>query len=147
MFCFGQIFCGFSLGSQEAVTSKTAEWLMCFSSPFWHLSDRPNSFCIFQSSSWNAAILWEWKKENSVVVGDGYFQSRENGPVISSICVFVSNVRLMVGGCIVLLQGACVGGSGLKQKLDCCTNWNVIPVTCDGFLLSVVKGVGAGGLF
>lgn len=38
------------------------------------------------------------------------------------VSVFVSNVRLMVGGCIVLLQGACVGGSGLKQKLDCCTN-------------------------
>lgn len=144
----------FPLGSQEVVTSETAEWLMCFSSPFWHLSDRPRSFCICQSTIVEEVETLMFSEcdvraKEGKQCGCGWRLFSEQGKwssYIMYLCVCFK-CKINGGGCIVLLRGACVGGSGLKQKLDCCTNWNVIPTTCDGFLLGVVKGDGAGGYF
>lgn len=141
----------FPPGSREVATSEKAEWLMCFSSPLWHLSDRPRSFCVRQSTIFEEVKPLpssECDVRKQCGCGRRLFSEQgKRSSYIMYLCVCFKCKINVGGGCIVLLQGACVGGGGLKQKLDCCTNWNVIPATCDGFLLGVVKGVVQAGYF
>lgn len=87
------------------------------------LSDRHRSFCICQSTIVEEVelLLFSERDVRAKAVWLLFSEQGKWSSYIMYLCVCFK-CKINGGGCIVLLQGACVGGSGLKQKLDCCTN-------------------------